>query len=376
MITVPKETLILGVGALVLTAAVLLFTSTPASYSFLMSVPTVPSAPVPTPEAPLKEGMLAVSTIPAVANNGTTIMAWIYPGKTSCTVAKEYKDGRAINVLKPEYFTVGETGKLVLLTEAARGCAGYSAANAADVRANSHQQFVTISGAVDSMNALTKTAASRTSAITTLRTFVKDTGFTGVEIDFEDYGSWDATAYANYKLFLKELGTALRLDGKKLMVDVPPISSDIEQGYYLLTYADMAALPIDYIVIMTYDYQFDQGAGSPLAPNAWVKATIQNAKAAISDTNRIVIGIPSYSYQGVAGSYNVTRKTYNDFKSLKGFSTAPRDPNSFERIFSIGKTKYVYVDTAGLDAKRALIEGEGITNISVWALGGNQWFSR
>lgn len=349
--------------------------------SALFSVPYASLMPVsPEPVTHLEEGVPAVvgatSTVPVSAENGTTLMAWIYPGKESCGVSEEYKDGRQINVLKPEYYTVGANGKLVLLTESARGCAGYSAQNAAEVRAHSNQQFVTVSGAVDSMNALTKTANSRKNAVTTLRNFVKNTGFTGVEIDFEDFGSWDAVAYANYKTFLKELGSALRADGKKLMVDIPPISSDEEQSYYLLTYKDMAELPIDYLVIMAYDYQFDHGAGTPIAPNAWVQAVITNAKEAISDTNRIVIGMPSYGYSATTGAYQVTRKSYTAMKGLKGFANAPRDSESFERMFTIGKMSHVYIDSAGLDAKRALIEAEGITNISVWTLGGNLWFSK
>lgn len=352
----------------VLTAGGLLFV---ASLTFPnISLPGIAMTPKPTEQAP---AVIATSTADL---DETTIMAWLYPGKTSCTASSEYKDGRKIDVLKPEYYTVNANGKLVLLTEKARGCAGYSVANAADVRAFSKEQYVTVSSALDGMVALTATAASRKQAITTLTSFVKDTGFTGVEIDFEDFGSWDASAYAGYKTFLKELGTALRLAGKKLMVDLPPIGSDLEQGYYLLTYEDIAALPVDYLVIMAYDYQFDYGSGSPLAPNEWVRAIIAHAKDAVADSSRIVIGIPAYAYSGTTGSYSIARKTQADLKLVKGFLTAPVDADSYERIWNVGKTSYVYVDQTGLDAKRALIEAEGISKISVWALGGNPWFSR
>jgi len=342
--------------------------------------PRALSPAVPIMSGEPAEGFATVATSTDHVSSGaakpeTTVMAWIYPGKTSCSVSAEYTDGRKIDVLKPEYYTVTTTGRLLLLTEKARGCQGYSAANVANIRANSTEQYVTVSGLLDGIRALTGTASLRKQAVTTLVNFTNDTGFTGVEIDFEDYGSWDAKTYANYKTFLKELGNALHATGKKLMVDLPPIGSELEQSYYVLTYEDMNALPIDYLVIMAYDYQFDYGVGSPIAPNEWVRAIILHAKQTIPDTNRIVIGIPAYAYSGATGSYSIIRKTTNDFKSLKGFLTARVDEESHERIFTIGRTSYVYVDSAGLDAKRALVEAEGITNISIWSLGGNAWFS-
>lgn len=345
--------------------------------------PAAPSEEAPAPQAtttPMAttttSGSQGQPPPKAPASSGLTVMAWLYPGSAACSAKQEYQDGRVIDVLKPEYFTVGEDGRVVLLTEAARGCNGYSAKNAADVRAHSSEQFVTVSGLVDGIRALATSEERRAEATQTLVSFVVDANFTGVEIDFEDYGNWDESLYQGYLSFLTELGDALHARGKKLMVDVPPISNATEAGYYVLTYEDVAATPADYIVIMAYDYQFDHGAGSALAPDAWVRAIIARAKAAISDRSRIVIGIPSYGYSGATGAFAVRRHSYADLAKVPGFDAATRDPSSHERMFEAGGKSYVYVDAEALDAKLALIRAEGITAISVWSLGGNQWFSR
>jgi len=339
------------------------FGEMPAPQATTSMATTTPSSPSePPPKSP--------------ATSELTVMAWLYPGSSACSAKQEYQDGRAIDVLKPEYFTVGEDGRLVLLTEAARGCNGYSAKNVADIRAHSSEQFVTVSGLVDGVRALATSKELRAEAVTTLVSFVVDANFTGVEIDFEDYGNWDESLYQGYLSFLTELGDALHARGKQLMVDVPPISNANEAGYYILTYEDIAATPVDYIVIMAYDYQFDHGAGSALAPDAWVRAIIARAKAAITDRSRIVIGIPSYGYSGATGAFAVRRHSYAELSKVSGFDAAKRDPSSHERMFEAGGKSYVYVDSEALDAKLALIRAEGIETVSVWSLGGNQWFSR
>src|SRR4030095_14095489 len=61
-------------------------------------------------------------------------MAWIYPGPPTCNSAKEYKDGRVIDTLKPEYYTLNTSGTLILLTTANNGCNAYSQGNALEIK--------------------------------------------------------------------------------------------------------------------------------------------------------------------------------------------------------------------------------------------------
>src|ERR1043166_8589963 len=44
--------------------------------------------------------------------------AWIYPGPPACYAASEYKDGRGIDTLKPQYYSLSPSGILIQLTTA------------------------------------------------------------------------------------------------------------------------------------------------------------------------------------------------------------------------------------------------------------------
>ena len=42
-------------------------------------------------------------------------MAWVYPGAPSCAASNEYSDGRILDVLKPEYFSIMRAGNSYFL---------------------------------------------------------------------------------------------------------------------------------------------------------------------------------------------------------------------------------------------------------------------
>lgn len=311
-----------------------------------------------------------------VSSRSASVQAWIYPGPPACNAKQEYSDGRQIDVLKPEYFNVDETGRINLLTEANAGCNGYSSQNVSSIKAFSNKQFVTVSADATAMIALTRNATNRSRGISTLVNFIRANQLTGIELDFEEFGSWSASNYATYKQFVNQLGQALHAINAQLMIDGPPISNSTEQGYYVWRYADFNSLPVDYVLVMAYDYQYDYGAGTPIAPNTWVMNIINHMKSKISDINKIVVGMPSYGYHGATGGYNIRIDTYAQSSTYPGFPTAKQDPKSFENFWVNGSTTYDYQSTQSLDQKRALIESAGIKNISVWHLGGNNWFSQ
>ncbi|WP_131781014.1 glycosyl hydrolase family 18 protein [Legionella gresilensis] len=319
-------------------------------------------------------GVLYIMLVQNAQADNVSIQGWIYPGNPACNAKNEYTDGRVIQVLKPEYFTVTGVGVLKRLNVADAGCNAYSKKNVKSIKAHSQQQFVTISANASSMVALTSSAKKRANAINKLINFIKTTNFTGVELDFEEFGSWTDKNYRDYKLFIMELGNALWLINSQLMIDGPPISNSTEQSYYKWRYEDFNDLPVNYIVVMAYDYQYDYGVGTPIAPNTWVIDIINYVKDKVEDINKIVIGIPAYGYHGITGSYKIKLDTFEQSKSYPGFSLAVQDPSSFEYFWQHENTTYFIQTSDSLNRKKALIEAAGIKHISVWHLGGNQWF--
>ncbi|NCT54508.1 hypothetical protein GW758_00945 [Candidatus Falkowbacteria bacterium] len=303
--------------------------------------------------------------------NSINIQAWVYPGQPACNATNEYSDGRQIDTLKPEYYTVQSTGALRQLTASSDGCNGYSASNVADIKAHSSEQFVTVSGHISNVRKLLSSTLLQSAAIKTLTDFTVSSGFTGVEIDWEGFGDWTVTDYNNYKKFIADLQTSLRAKGKFLMIDAPAISDAKYQSYFLFKYEDF--VDVDYVAIMAYDYQYDYGVGQPVAPEVWVKNVVDWAKARL-DVNQIIIGIANYEYHGPVGSYNVSIDTYTQSSSYNGFSTRKLNAEG-EEVWTSGGTYYAAQSVAALDKRKAFIESLGIKSISVWHLGGNKWFS-
>lgn len=301
-------------------------------------------------------------------------MAWIYPGPPACHAVNEYKDGRRIDTLKPQYYTLNTSGWLVQLTTANNGCNAYSLENAGEIKKYSKHQYVTISGKTTSMNALVTSQAKMAQAVTTLKTFLDTVKFTGVEIDFEGFISWTPQQYNGYKNFLTQLGDILHQNGYKLMIDGPAVLAD-HSSPSPWRYEDFNLLPVDYLVVMAYDWQYDDGVGTPVAPLAREQDAAKEILGKITDSKKIVFGIPSYGYHGQIGGNTMTLDTNAQSQMYPGYQTAKRDQSSAERMFTHAGVFYDYADSQTLNTKRSLLENLGIKYISVWHLGGNQWFA-
>lgn len=300
-------------------------------------------------------------------------MAWVYPGSPACNARTEMKDGRKINILKPEFFTV-KNGSLHLIPDT-EGCNGFSTEFITELKQYSEEQYVTVSAAgVDNIDSFLNRSLDDTENLTTLVKFVVHNDLTGIELDFESFGDWDNDVYRNYLQFVTVLGHELHAEGKKLMIDGPAIWNKTSESWFNWRYEDFANLPVDKVVVMAYDYHFDYGAGSPVAPMQWTKE-VASYTANRLPLEKISIGIPSYGYQGRNGTYRSTILTYEQSKTRQGFISANRDPRSGEMTWQSGANTYFYNDSVSMDMKRQLLADMGITSISVWHLGGNQWFS-
>ena len=345
-------------------------------------LPTTPSpAPAPTP-TPTPTPTPAPVPIPAPAPTPSTTMkyhVWVYPGAPALDASNTYKNNK-IDVIRVEYFRLDSaTGAMIQINENPQDLNStknaFSAANVTEIKQYSTEQLVTVSGDADGLRLLV-VPTKLTAAVNTLKSFVVNNGLTGIDIDFEGFGQWTATDYATYLTFLKSLGTALHGAGKKLAICAPNWTSGFDSSpFSFWKWQDFVPLPIDYITPMMYDWQWDYGGGSPIAPLNWISEW-SGRLIAIFGAARVVIGLPSYGYSGTNGKYDITILTLDQIKAANGFTGATRDASSAELFKTVSGKFYCSNDTTSLNAKRAAATSKGIYQISVWhAGGGNMFFS-
>jgi len=143
-----------------------------------------------------------------------------------------------------------------------------------------------------------------------------------------------------------------------------------------LRLSELEALPVDYIVVMGYDYQYDYGIGEPVAPLSWLAEIIQFTKKRIQDDKMIVVGIPAYGYVANRDTGKIKIVTQNQAKEYSIYSGAKRDMESKELIATGGKMTLVFQDSVSINAKIDVVAKNGIGKVSVWHLGGNSDFQR
>ncbi len=301
----------------------------------------------------------------------TTTMAWWYPGEPACQAIIEAEQMQ-LDVVKPEYFVIRDGGRFELMSEELYGCNGYSQRNVEVTRSLAAQQFVMVSSAYAPDMDIFLTYDGKTGEYTEqLVNFVIENNFTGVELDFEDFGGWTQDIYERYKDFVTRLGTELHSEGKQLMIDLPAVRSETEQQWYSLRLSELEKLPVDYMVIMAYDYQFDHGVGQPVSPLDWLSEVVLFTRMQVEDDSRLVIGVPSYGYVGDIKTGRIRIVTNEQAKEHPLFNMAIRDERSAELIANNDQEYLIYQDAQSIQAKINTISQNGIGKISIWHLGGN-----
>ncbi|MFD9789483.1 glycosyl hydrolase family 18 protein [Streptomyces sp. NPDC059070] len=276
-------------------------------------------------------------------------------------------------------------GALTLLDTGTHPCNGYSEANAADVKAHSAAQYTTVS-AMDhaTVSSLVNDPDRRTDAAAKLTEFAQRIGFTGVDIDFEDFWAWTAEDEQGYEAFLAELARGLHRAGLKLQVDAPAQTRDSDSVF---DYRGVMKTGVDQLVVMDYGRQFNTPQGQPcwpISPHDWVRDTVAYAQSRVPDKDRLVIGLASYGFSSpdpCAPAKIKESLTAAAVREAPGHTDGPaeiaeqRDADSGEIRWTSDGTLYDYTDQQGMDTKLALLQKLGVSHVSVWVLGRNPWFS-
>lgn len=300
---------------------------------------------------------------------------WVYPGDPACNTFNELQQFENIDQLKPEFATITDEGLVNILTTEIAGCNALSDQNVEFYKSISDTQFITVSSSGIGLSNLLATRESRQAGIDELMSLLDQTQMTGIELDFEGFGKWTVEDYIGYLDFVTVLGNTLHSQGKELMIDAPAIYNQRIQDAFKFKYADLDNLPIDYITIMAYDYQYDFGGGAPITEDDFLRDSISWAKQEISNHERLIIGLPSYGYGATRGEYSdIQIYTFDQLVERFGqdrLSQAERMPNSQELVFDDGGMVYVFQDAASISHKTKLVNELGINRISIWHLGGN-----
>ena len=325
---------------------------------------------------------LGPATIASATTPPPTVEAWIYPGgpgEPSCDVPAELSALAAdpVALLKPQYLTIAGNGKVRVDTAAALPCNGFSPANLALVRAAAHHVDVTVSAGGRAAKSVLGSTAKQSAALSTIESYVATNGLDGVDLDVEP-NSWTPTMWSEYVGFIGSLAAALTPEGRSVEVDLDAYTGT---PWDAVRYGDVAAAGA-HVVVMAYDDEYAAACG-PITPYAWLQQVTTYALSQVPVAD-LTIGLPSYGYTTTSCTrvaHVTTNVPYVTMEGAPGFPTTPaaveglRDPNSGEIRWTSGGTFYDYVDAASLNAKLQVVEGAGVTDVSVWSLGGEPWFT-
>jgi len=327
---------------------------------------------------------LLVGGAPAVSATSlpSSVEAWIYPGGTgepTCDSSAELSALAAdpVALLKPQYMTVSGSGNVVIDTAAKLPCNGFDAANLAAVRASAHKVYVTISAGTRATKTLLANPTKRAVALASIESFVSTNGIDGVDLDFEP-NIWTATMWSEYTGFVANLVRGVSPQGRGVEVDLEPFATtpwDAER------YGDIASAGA-HLVVMAYDNEF-AAACAAITPYAWLRQVVTYAQSQVPASD-LTVGLPSYGYLTTSCTkvkHVTSNVPYVTMRGEPGFPTTPasvealRDPNSGEIRWQSGGVFYDYVDAAALNEKLQIVESLGVTDVSVWSLGGEPWFT-
>ena len=137
-----------------------------------------------------------------------------------------------------------------------------------------------------------------------------------------------------------------------------------------------------HLTVMAYDDEYAV-ACAPISSYAWLQQVVTYAQSQVPASD-LAVGLPSYGYTTtdcVKVKHVTSNIPYVTMENEPGFPTTSaaveslRDPNSGEIRWESGGVHYDYVDATALNDKLQTVENLGVTDVSVWSLGGEPWFT-
>lgn len=224
----------------------------------------------------------------------------------------------------------------------------------------------------DRMTALLADASKQEQLRRAIVDEVRQGGFDGIDLDFENMHAADREAFTG---FVTALATDLHAAGAELEVTVQPKKSDGDNwdGPGAI---DGRALGIaaDRIKVMTYDFSRTNTQPGPIAPLSWTLDVVHYWTSIVPPA-KVLAGLPFYGYDWSLDSdddHGITWETAQ--KSRSQYSVSENvDQNSGEPYFTYsdqhGPRIAYYQDAASISRKVSAIKTTGVAGIAIWLLG-------
>ncbi|WP_164877643.1 glycosyl hydrolase family 18 protein [Prescottella agglutinans] len=207
--------------------------------------------------------------------------------------------------------------------------------------------------------------------IDALTALVREHGFDGVQIDYENLLSADRVGFST---FVGELGAALHRIGRVLHVAVHAKPNDAGYGPHNEA-QDYAAVArgADKVIVMAYDRHWATSTAGPIAPYDWVEEVLRYAITQIP-REKLVLGVGLYGYDWVGSS--ATPLTWTQVMSI---AAAQKPLLSWDETSRSTHFAYIldgilhevwFENARSVEAKIDLARRHGLAGVALWRLGG------
>ncbi len=229
--------------------------------------------------------------------------------------------------------------------------------------------------------------ARRAAMVHALAALATRPGYSGLDLDFEDFASDPGHAVAPadeaaalYPRFLAAVCAALHAAGRTCTVTVMPRTSAAHvywRGRLATWVYDYAALArvADRVRVMAYDEHAPGGPAGPVAPYAWVRQVVAYAAARMPPA-KVELGLPAYGYDwsGTAASTLTSREAAplaRQYGVVPTWNGAQAE-DTF-RYTAAGHPYTVWYEGARAEYVRArLALAAGFAGVALWAAGGEE----
>jgi spore germination protein YaaH len=224
----------------------------------------------------------------------------------------------------------------------------------------------------DAAHAILSDGATQTHALDSLTALVKNFGYDGINIDFENLYAADRQAFS---AFMTNVYARLhRENGKTVTMALASKTRDTYGGWSgPFDYAALAP-NFDLAVVMTYDDHNSGTEAGPIAPIDWVERVIDYATTSIPP-DKLLIGLPLYGYDwnlqtgwARAVSYDVTVRTVFAFGPGIQMDAASQSP-TYSYAAGDGTHQIWFENSTSLAPKLALAAKHGLAGWGAWRAG-------